>query len=125
MRDRRQRLAVHYFERLAGLEDIDLPTVRVPYEDHAWHLFVLIVRPTAKVGGNRLIEILTERGVGTSVPYKPLHRLSYYRDHYPLSPADFPEAERIWAGCLALPLYPSLTEEDQDYLCDILIEHLG
>ncbi|WP_406700197.1 DegT/DnrJ/EryC1/StrS family aminotransferase [Singulisphaera sp. Ch08] len=125
MRDRRQRLATHYFERLAGLEDIDLPIVRVPFEDHAWHLFVLVVRPTAKLCRNRLIEILTERGIGTSVPYKPLHRLSYYRDHYPLSPADFPEAERIWSGCLALPLYPSLTEEDQDYLCDILIELLG
>ena len=125
MRDRRQRLAARYFERLDGLEGLDPPIVRVPPEDHAWHLFVPVVTPAARVGRDRLIELLAERGIGTSVPYKPLHRMSYYRDRYRLRAADYPEAERIWAGCLALPLYPTLGDDEIEYVCDSLIEILG
>ena len=117
MRDRRQAIAGRYFERLAGLESLDLPVVRVPREDHAWHLFVVVVKPTARLGRNPLIERLAERGVGTSVTYKPLHRMTYYRDRYALDPAQFPEAERAWQGCLALPIYPSLTDDETDYIC--------
>jgi dTDP-4-amino-4,6-dideoxygalactose transaminase len=125
MRVRRQQIAARYFDRLADLGCIDLPLVRVPSEDHAWHLFVIVVRPTAPMLRNRLIERLDERGIGTSVTYKPLHRMSYYRDRYGLNASHFPEAERIWHGCLALPIYPSLTDDEVDYICDTLHELLG
>ena len=46
--------------------------------------------------------------------------MSYYRDRYRLSPADFPQAERTWEGCLSLPLYPTLAVEDLEYVCDCL-----
>jgi dTDP-4-amino-4,6-dideoxygalactose transaminase len=124
MRARRQEVAARYFERLGGLAAVDLPAVRVPFEDHAWHLFVVVVRPEAPVGRDRLIERLAERGIGTSVTYKPLHRMSYYRDRYQLDPGAFPEAERVWQGCLALPIYPGLTDDDVDYVCDTLGELL-
>jgi dTDP-4-amino-4,6-dideoxygalactose transaminase len=125
MRDGRQRVAARYFERLAGLRALDLPLVRVPPEDHAWHLFVVVVRPASPVGRDRLIELLAERGVGTSVTYKPLHRMTYYRERYGLDPRAFPQAERIWGGCLALPIYPGLTDEEVDYVCDCLWDLLG
>ena len=125
MRGRRQRIATRYFERLAGLEALDLPVVRIPPEDHAWYLFVVVVRPTARVGRDRLIELLAERGIGTSVTYKPLHRMSYYRDRYGLKASDFPGAECLWRGCLALPIYPSLADDELEYICDILHELLG
>jgi len=125
MRGRRQRIATRYFERLAGLEALDLPVVRIPPEDHAWHLFVVVVRPTARVDRDRLIELLAERDIGTSVTYKPLHRMSYYRDRYGLEASDFPEAERLWRGCLALPIYPSLADDELEYICDTLHELLG
>jgi dTDP-4-amino-4,6-dideoxygalactose transaminase len=125
MRDRRQQCAEYYRERLAGLPGVDLPPLHVPAEDHAWHLFTLVLRPDAKVGRNDLIQWLADRGVGTSVHYKPLHRMSYYRDRYRLSPAHFREAERTWAGCLSLPIYPTLADEDLEYVCDCLWEILG
>ena len=120
MRDRRQQIAARYVERLTGLESLDLPVVHVPPNHHAWHLFSVVVKPTAPVGRNELIELLTGRGIGTSVTYKPLHRMSYYRDRYGLSPDAFPGAERIWQGCLALPIYPSLSDDDVDYICSCM-----
>ncbi len=125
LRDQRQRCAVRYLQRLAGLQALDLPRIHVPLEDHAWHLFVVIVKPQARVQRGRLIESLSERGIGTSVPYKPLHRMSYYRERYSLKAEDYPRAERIWRGCLALPLYPTLPDEEIDYVCDCLHEILG
>ena len=125
MRDQRQRIAHRYFARLDKLAALDLPVIRVAPEDHAWHLFGVIVKPSAQVERNVLIELLAARGVGTSVTYKPLHRMSYYRDRYALDAKNFPEAERIWRGCLALPIYPSLTDDEVDYVCDQLWEILG
>ena len=86
--------------------------------------FVVTVRPTAPVNRDRLIELLAERGIGTSVTYKPLHRMTYYRDRYGLDPSRFPQAERMWNGCLALPIYPSLTDDDVDYVCEWLCKLL-
>ena len=125
MRDQRQRCAEYYREQLAGLPGVDLPPLHVPAADHAWHLFPLVLRPEAKVERNQLILLLAEKGVGTSVHYKPLHRMSYYRDRYRLSLADFPEAERTWQGCLSLPIYPTLADEDLEYVCACLWEILG
>jgi dTDP-4-amino-4,6-dideoxygalactose transaminase len=125
MRDRRQRCAEHYRRRLSSLDAIDLPLVHVPPEDHAWHLFAIVVKPEARMDRGRLIERLSERGIGTSVTYKPLHRMSYYRDHYQLRPDDFPQAERIWNGCVALPLYPTLSDDNIDYICDCLFKLIG
>jgi dTDP-4-amino-4,6-dideoxygalactose transaminase len=125
MREQRQRCAVYYMGRLVNLLGVDLPLVNTPYEDHSWHLFPIILRPDAKINRRRLIELLSERGIGTSVHYKPLHRMSYYRDRYHLDPADFPGAERIWQGCVSLPIYPTLADDDLEYVCENLWEILG
>ena len=120
MRDRRQQIAARYFDRLAGVDALDPPLVHVPPEDHAWHLFPVVLKPAAPVGRDELIGLLADQGIGTSVTYKPLHRMTYYRDRYGLDPADFPEAERIWRGCFSLPIYSSLTDDDVDYVCERL-----
>jgi dTDP-4-amino-4,6-dideoxygalactose transaminase len=117
MRDERQRCALRYLKNLAGIESIDLPDVTVDPASHAWHLFPIIVKPCAPISRDELIEELGRRGIGTSVHYKPIHRMSYYRDRYELNPSQFPNAERIWSGCLSLPIYPSLQNEDVDYVC--------
>lgn len=108
----RQRCADFYNRALADLAEVDLPVLEVSREEHAWHLFPIVLKPSAKISRNRLIELLAERGVGTSVHYKPLHRLQYYRERYGLRPEHYPAAERIWAGCLSLPIYHGLTDEE-------------
>ena len=85
----------------------------------------MIVKPGARLNRGRLIEVLAERGIGTSVPYKPLHRMSYYRDRYHLEAEEFPQAERIWRGCVAFPLYPSLSDDEIDYVCDAIYDILA
>lgn len=120
MRKARQRCAARYFELLRDCPHLDLPGLEVAMEDHAWHLFPVVVQPSAPVSRNRMIELLAERDIGTSVHYKPLHRMSYYRERYGLQPEDFPNSERIWQGTVTLPIYPLLRTEDVEYISETL-----
>jgi dTDP-4-amino-4,6-dideoxygalactose transaminase len=120
----RQRVAEFYFEHLGKMDSIDLPLINVPFEDHAWHLFPIILKENAKTGRNEFIEKMYNAGIGTSVHYKPLHRMTYYKNKYDLSPIDFPNTERTWRGNVSLPIYPFLTYEELLYICNTVGELL-
>lgn len=117
-RRERQRCAEFYYDRLAGIPGLDLPLCQGPREDHAWHLFWVVLNAKSPLARNTFIERLNAAGIGTSVHYKPLHRMTYYRERYGLLPADYPRAERHWQGTASLPLYPSLTADDLAAVCE-------
>jgi dTDP-4-amino-4,6-dideoxygalactose transaminase len=117
MRLARERCARYYLNALSSIDALDLPVVRAAISDHAWHLFVICLKPEAKINRNAFIEYMAQAGVGLSVHYKPLHRMTYYRDFYKLRPEDFPQAERMWRGCVSLPIFPGLTDDELDYVC--------
>lgn len=116
----RQRCAQFYYQALQDIGCIDLPVCTVPMEDHAWHLFPIIIKPEAPVSRNVFIEKMAEAGIGTSVHYKPLHRMTYYRNTYLLSETDFPNAEKIWQGTVTLPVYPDLSSESLQYIAETM-----
>lgn len=116
MRAERQRCFEYYLKYLGGLDCVDLPVVQGSLADHSCHLFWLVLKESAPISRNRLIELLNEAGIGTSVHYKPLHRMTYYRERYQLSEQDFPNAERHWRGCVSLPIYPGLSNEELAYV---------
>jgi dTDP-4-amino-4,6-dideoxygalactose transaminase len=119
-RKERQRCAEFYYKHLAHIEAIDLPVCTGPLEDHAWHLFWVVLNDNAPIGRDAFIKHLCEAGIGTSVHYKPLHRMTYYRDRYSLSQGDFPNAERHWRGAVSLPIFPSLTDGELGYICEVI-----
>jgi dTDP-4-amino-4,6-dideoxygalactose transaminase len=60
-----------------------------------------------------LISKLSERGIGTSVHFIPLHRQPIWRDSCRLSPDQFPAAEAAFMRMLSLPLYTKMSDADQ------------
>lgn len=125
LRRDRERCARFYFENISDIECIDLPQVTEKMSDHSWHLFPIILKPDAPVTRNRFIELMSERGIGMSVHYKPLHRMTYYRERYQLKPENFPNAERIWKGNASLPIYPGLLDDELGYICSKVKEILS
>jgi len=119
-RDQRQRCASYYFHELENIKVIDLPVCMGPIENHSWHLFPVTIRPEAPVSRNEFILQMEEAGIGTSVHYKPLHRMTYYKETYNLNPEDFPNTERIWKGTVSLPIFPDLTEIELKYICETI-----
>jgi len=116
LRHERQRCLEYYFKHLAGNPFLDLPVIHESLLDHSCHLFWIVLKPSAPYSRNALIEKLNEAGIGTSVHYKPLHRLTYYRERYDLKPEDYPNAEGHWQGVVTLPVYPSMSEAELAYV---------
>jgi dTDP-4-amino-4,6-dideoxygalactose transaminase len=57
---------------------------------------------------------MTARGVGIGVHYPVVHLFEYYQSRYGFRPGDFPEAERVGENIVSLPLFPDMTDADQD-----------
>jgi dTDP-4-amino-4,6-dideoxygalactose transaminase len=104
----RDAIAHKYHESFA-----DLPLICPPGpkqgDMHAWHLYVIQLLPEAKINRDQLVAALFEKNIGTSVHYVPLHRQPYWRDRYKLKPENFPNSDRLYLGCLSLPIYSSMT----------------
>jgi dTDP-4-amino-4,6-dideoxygalactose transaminase len=115
-RNQRQRCAEFYFDNLKELKVIDLPLLTGPIENHSWHLFPIIIKPEASISRNEFIIKMANEGIGTSVHYRPLHRMTYYKETYKLNPDDFPNSERIWNGTVSLPIYPGLSNDELKYI---------
>lgn len=117
LRAGRQRCAEYYFRELSDLTAVDLPICYGPLENHSWHIFPLVIRPEASISRNEFIERMSNEGIGVSVHYKPIHRMTYYKQTYNLDPANYPNAEKIWKGTVSLPIYTDLSEEGLAYVC--------
>ncbi len=104
----RQRLAARYSQALAGVGDLTLP-VRLPDRPSVWHLYV--VRTARR---DALAAHCRAAGIGVGIHYPlPLHLQPAWR-HLGYALGDFPAAEAWAAECLSLPLYPELTQAQQD-----------
>lgn len=115
---RRRALVARYQTLLADLP-LTLPTLQ-PDAESAWHLYVVRVQTEGlSVSHRDVFEGLRAAGIGVNVHYIPVHLQPYYRD-LGFKPGDFPEAEAYYAQAISLPMYPAMTDEQQDYVVDQL-----
>ena len=122
--ERRQTLAARYYEGLGGLPLV-LPADAPQGDVHAWHLYVIRLAEGARLDRDAVIEALSERGIGTSVHYVPLHRQPYWRDRYGLTPQMFPVADAAYRSMISIPLFTRMSDADQARVIDALREVLG
>lgn len=124
--ERRQVLAARYATELKDLPLI-LPADAPAGDIHSWHLYVVRLDDTAVargLGRDAVIQGLSDRGIGTSVHYVPLHRHPYWRDRYQLSAEMFPVADKAYETMLSIPLYTAMSDDDQARVIDALREAL-
>jgi len=110
--ERRNALARRYDQALQGLP-LHLPSVQTGNRS-AFHVYVVRLKRegTPKTRAQVLGE-LRQQGVGANVHYLPVHLQPYYRD-LGFAPGECPEAEAHGESAITLPLYPALTEQEQD-----------
>lgn len=115
---RRRQLVARYVERLAGLP-LGLPQLQAGAEP-AWHLYPVRLRLERLQRSHReIFEALRGAGIGVNLHYIPVHLQPYYQQ-LGFAPGDFPEAERYYAEALSLPLFPDLTDDQQDQVASTL-----
>ena len=116
----RERHVAAYDETVAELDGIE-PLARDPRDTHALHLYVVRV-DAERAGASRdeYQQALAAEGIGTSIHFLPVHRLSWYRERFPDQPP-LPVAERAGEEVLSLPLSPAHSEEDVAEACAALV----
>jgi UDP-4-amino-4,6-dideoxy-N-acetyl-beta-L-altrosamine transaminase len=117
---RRRVLAGRYDQLLAPLPLI------LPFQAHgsfsAWHLYVVQIDSTRTSKTRReVFDHLRAAGIGVNVHYIPVHRQPFYR-RLGFKAGDFPEAERYYQNALSIPMFPAMSDEDQDYVVEKLAE---
>ena len=122
----RERLADRYDQLLATLP-LKLP-VRAPSDTSkarsSWHLYVVEVVPGPGVADRETVfRRLWDVQIAVNVHYIPIHTQPFYRARGFRS-GQFPAAEAYYAQALSIPLYPALTNEQQDHVVAQLTQAL-
>ena len=81
---------------------------------HAYHLYVIQVQRR-----DELINYLREKNIFAQVHYIPAHLMPYYKQ-FGWKKGDMPHSESYYSSCLSLPMYPTLTTEEQDFVISII-----
>lgn len=118
MRVSRQALASEYRYRLADVEAVEPPPDDA-HRQHAWHLFPIRLRlDRLAIDRAAFIEALQRAKIGSSVHWRPLHLHPYYRERYRWRPEDCPVATHEWQRLVSLPLFPSMSNDEQAAVVD-------
>jgi dTDP-4-amino-4,6-dideoxygalactose transaminase len=113
-RQKREQLAHYYRASFSGCPGIDLPTLK-PGVKQGHHIFTIWVNPEKR---DQILWVLQEQGVGVAVNYRACHLYSLFRRQFGHKEGDFPQAELIGRRTLSLPLYPSLRDEEIEYVAE-------
>lgn len=122
--NRRRALAARYDLLLARFGARVQPVPIPPGQRHSPHIYtVLIDFEALDVDRAAVMAALVARGIGTQVHYIPLYRQPFFRARY--GEMRLPGAEAYYGRCLALPLFPAMSEAHVDQVVLALAEVLG
>jgi len=117
--EQRRQAADRYTQLLGDVDAVTLPVVldgNVP----VWHLYVVQVERRDEVLGT-----LNAEGIGAGIHYpQPVHLTGAFA-HLGLGKGSFPVAERLAERILSLPIYPGITESQQERVASVLTKAVG
>ena len=113
--EKRKEIAKRYSDAFSGKDFIVGQSGIV--EGHAYHLYIIEVK-------NRLglYNFLRTQGIYAQIHYIPCHLMPYYRQQG-WNEGDLPHAETYYRHCISLPMYPTLTDTEQDFVITQILGH--
>lgn len=114
---RRRELAERYNKAFFSVTGIQIQKQQEGAES-GWHLYMIQVPKNRRT---QVFEQLQAAGIGVNVHYIPVYRHPYYRKHG-YEGCYCPNAESFYERAITLPLYPALTNEQQDYVIEKVIQ---
>ena len=115
--EERIKIAKKYFERLSKIEEVELPSMKVD-GSHVYHIYSI-----RTPNRNKLQEHLQKYGIQTLIHYPVPPHLQKAYSHLNFRKGNFPIAESIASQTLSLPIYPNLTDESTEFICDKIEEY--
>ena len=114
---RRHEIAHRYDEVFQGIKGIIIPKVSDGFF-HAYHLYVIQVEDR-----KGLYDYLVSNNIFVQIHYIPVHLQPYYKE-LGWKPGDMSVAEDYYQHCLSLPMYPTLTGEEQNFVIEKVKEFI-
>ena len=109
---RRREIAAKYYNAFKAKSFIKGQSKSI--EGHAYHLYVIEVED--RVG---LYNYLRENKIFAQIHYIPVHLMPYYKQ-FGWKEGDRPNSEKYYKRCISLPMYPTLSEDEQDYVINLV-----
>lgn len=116
---RRKQIVARYNEAFADCENIITP-YQLPETESGWHLYIVQVKNCDR---RKVFEALREQGIAVNVHYIPVYMHPYYQEHG-YKDVHCKNAEEIYSHIITLPLYPALTEEQQKFVIEKVMDAL-
>lgn len=113
----RRRLALRYSELLAGTDEIIVPT---DDPGHTYQSYVTRLLADDREKRNSIMERLAELKIQTRPGTHAVHRLGYYANKYGLRPEQYPNACRAEDTTIALPIFPGMTDDQQQLVVETI-----
>ena len=110
---RRKELVKRYDEAFSNCENIITP-YQLPNTNSGWHLYIIQVKNNDR---RKVFESLRSDGIGVNVHYIPVYKHPYYQKNG-YADVHCPNAEELYKYIISLPLFPGLTNEQQDEVID-------
>ena len=118
--DKRTKVAGMYGEKLAEVEEVQVPFIAPYVSRMSW--FVYVIRLERGIDRNKVIKYLNEEGVQCKPYFTPIHLQPFYRRMFGYKEGDFPITEDVTERTIALPFFNNLKEEQIDYVVKKLKE---
>jgi len=109
----RREKAAYYTKKLSKIPEIRTP-VELKGEFHVYQLYT--IQLSNKKIRDYIQRILTSAGIMTKIYFEPLHLKTFYTKAFNYKKGDFPTTELMAEKLLTLPLYPTLTKKEMDYV---------
>ena len=98
--------------------------LRLEDRTSSWHLYAVEVDASRTATTRaQLFDALRQAQIGVNVHYIPIHTQPFYQA-LGFRPGDFPASEKYYARALSLPLFPAMTQQQQDTVAGVLREAL-
>jgi dTDP-4-amino-4,6-dideoxygalactose transaminase len=117
---KRKKLVNRYIENLKNIKSILIPFLDIKDSEPVYHIFPILL--DSKINRNKIINKLKEDGIQTSIHYPAFKDFTAFKD---IGLNSAPIAEDISKRELTLPLYPTMSFEEVDLVCESLIKALG
>ena len=118
----RREKAAYYTKKLSKIKSIRTPA-ETKGEHHVYQLYTIELAD--KKIKNHLQQQLTKAGIMTKVYFEPIHLKTFYKKEFNYIQGDLPKTEELAEKVLTLPLYPTLTTKEMNYIINTINKTVG
>jgi dTDP-4-amino-4,6-dideoxygalactose transaminase len=115
----REAIALNYENSLQNSR-IAIPTIKTEII-HSRHLFPIHVGIKIR---DKALAVLGELQIGATVNYRAVPTLDYYLKKYKIDRNDYPNSISWGEGTISIPLFPGMTEKEQEYVIEVLVNKI-